>query len=588
MRISAPRSLRRLAALGLAAAPVAALSLLAGRARLAPADFTFVNEGEVQTLDPAAVTGIPEGRVVQSLFEGLVVKDPRTLEPRPGMAESWEVSEDGLLYTFHLRRGARWSNGEEVDAESFLFSFERFLNPETAAKYAYLLWCVRGARDYTNDVDPEGRPRRSLAAVGIRAPDRHTLSIELERPTPYFLDLLGFYPLLPVHRKSLEEARRRWPHTWRQRWLAPENLVTNGPFRIALRRVNDRIRLVKNETYWDADNVAFDTIDVLAVEQDSTALNLYLTGAAQWITRVSTKVVPELLPREDFDPTPYLGSYFYRVNVTRPPLDDPRLRRALWLAIPRETICERILKMGQLPTAGLVPPGVGAYRGAPAAGGSLAEARALLAQAGFGPEGEAPPTIEIHYNTSQAHQQIALVIAEAWRRELGIETKLANQEFRVYLDTQRSLDYDVSRSIWIGDYVDPATFLEIFVGGGENNRTGWAHAEYDRLMEAATVEVDPARRLELLRAAESILTRELPILPIYSYVSQNLVDPRLGGFHPNVLDEHPPKFWYWMDDEELAAKRAAYPRDDRHRPVVSHGPRGGQYAPSRRRAGGGR
>lgn len=554
-----------------------ALSIARG-ARLDEADFTFNNGTEVQTLDPATVTGVPEGRVIRALFEGLVVKHPETLEPVPGVAERWEVSEDGLVYTFHLRKDAKWTNGDVVDADDFMFSFERFLNPLTAAEYAYQLWYVAGAKAYTTEVNEQGGPLNSFGSVGIKKVDDFTLTMELKSPTPYFLDLCGFYPLFPVNRENIEDAQRRFPNSWRHEWLKPENIVTNGPYKVDFRRVNDRIRLVRNDEYWDRDNVAFDSIDVLAIEQDSTMLNLYLTGGANYIDRVNTSVVDDLLPRPDFNPTPYLGSYFYRVNTTKPPFDDARVRRALALTIPRRTIAEKVMKMGQQPAMGFVPPGISGYMNSDMRGGDLEEARQLLAEAGFGPGGKAFPTVEIHYNTSEAHKKIAEVIADEWSRVLGVKAKLLNQEWKVYLDTQSNKDYDVSRSAWIGDYTDPNTFLDMFVTDGENNKTGWGDTRYDELISKAGRELDPARRMELLREAETLLMEELPVLPIYYYVTQNVVDPRLGGFFENIQDEHFPKFWYWMDDEELRTRCESEGWDYSEVLGISHGPSGGLYS----------
>lgn len=579
MRTNAGLALRQLVASLLLLSVLAGAVALTRGAQLEKADFTFNNGTEVQTLDPATVTGVPEGRVLRAIFEGLVVKHPETLAPLPGMAESWGVSPDGLTYTFNLREGALWSNGDEVTADDFTYSFQRFLSPETGAEYAYQLWYVKGARAYSSEINAEGGPANDFASVGIRKLDRYTLEMELEAPTPFFLDLMGFYPLFPVNRRNIEEAQERYPDTWRTEWLKPENLVTNGPYRVAFRRVNDRIRLVKNELYWDRDNIAFDTIDVTAIEKDSTMLNFYLTGEAHYIDRVSNNVVSELMPREDFTPRPYLGTYFYRVNTTKPPFDDERVRRALWLTIPRSTICEKITKMGQVPAAALVPP-MGGYENATAAPGDADEARRLLTEAGYGLGGKPLPTIEIHYNTSEAHRDIAEVIAETWSKELGVSAKLLNQEWKVYLDTQTNMQYDVSRSAWIGDYADPNTFLDMFVTGGGNNKTGWSSADYDRLVREAGQELDTIKRAELLKQAEAILVAELPILPIYYYVTQNVVDPRLGGFFENVQDEHFTKFWYWMDDEELEAKRASYPTDGRHELVRSHGPSEGKYSPN--------
>jgi len=575
------------AALLLAGALFGALSAARGAA-LAPADFVFNNGAEVQTLDPASVAGVPEGRVMRLLYEGLVLSHPETLAPLPGLAERWEGSPDGLVYTFHLRREARWSNGDPLTSADLLWSYERFLHPETAAEYAYHLWCVRGARAFSREVDDEGQPRNTFATVGIHADGPHTLRFELEAPTAYFLEIVAFYAQFPVNRRCIEEAQRRSPRTWRHEWVRPEHLVCNGPYILEERRINDRLRLRKNPHYWNRDEVAFETIDVLAVESYTTMLNMYLTGEVHWIDRVAPTVVQDLMPREDFVPEPYLGTYFYRVNVTRPPFDDPRVRRALALVIPRRAICEKIMKSGQLPTYSLVPEGLPGYervamRHAADPAADRAEAQRLLADAGYGPGGAPLPTVEIHYNTSEAHRDIALVIADAWSRELGLEAKLQNQEWKVYLDTQCNLGFDVSRSAWIGDYADPNTFLDIFLTGGENNRTGWSNPQYDGLLAEAARTVDRAARLALLTRAEAILLEELPILPIFSYSTQNVVSPRLGGFHQNLKDEHYPQFWYWMDDAELAARRATLPDDGQHRRVEARGPGAGLYSPAERR-----
>ncbi|MBI1382772.1 MAG: peptide ABC transporter substrate-binding protein [Planctomycetaceae bacterium] len=571
-------------------------------ARIERADMVFNNSTEISTLDPATVTGVPEGRILRAIFEGLTIKHPETLEALPGMAERWEVSPDGLTYTFHIRRGARWTNGDPVTAHDFVYSWQRFLDPRTAAEYAYQLWYVEGAEAYSTDVGQDGAPRRSFDTVGIRALDEQILEVKLAAPTPFFLQLTAFYPLYPVNRRNLEEAKAQFPDTWQFEWLRPERLVTNGPFRVAERRVNDRIRLVKNEDYWAADEVALRTIDALAIESYMTGLNLYLSGEVDWINLVPASLVPRLLPREDFDPTPYFGSYFFRINTTRPHLADKRIRRALALAIDRRAITDKIVKSGQRPWYSLVPFGMegytpqeldhagkdGALDYAAALTQDQEEAKRIFAELGYGSGGRDFPTIELHYNTSETHRDIAEVVADTWKRVLGVDAKLLNQEWKVYLDTQSNLNFDVSRSAWIGDYIDPNTFLDLFVTGGENNKTGWGDARYDELIEKSKYEVDPAVRRAQLEEAERILMDELPILPIYSYVTQNIVNPRLGGFPGNLLDEQFPRFWYWMDDEELAERRAA--RGDDQERAAAPGPKEGLYSPAemRRRAAGGR
>ncbi len=718
---------RQAVALGLLLGLLGLLLAVTSSARLERADLVINNGSEPASLDPGTVTGVPEGRILRGLFEGLTVKHPRTLEPLPGVALTWELSPDGRVYTFELRPDACWivagtdparfgERGDPLTADDFEWSWKRLLHPLTAAEYAYQLWPVRGARQFTelpidrvyatdraagawlrteagvtrvgltgfrllDAAGPDGRggadavrllvaagdrlrrgapwlalgdtlvpsavdglvrrvqpqPAPTVAAlasepyesgwlveleppangeaqsagfveherfrdevawpgyVGIRAETPTTLVVELAEPTPYFLHLVSFYPLFPVNRRCLEEARERWPDSWEIEWMRPENLVTNGPFRLLERRVNDRLRLVKNPVYWDADRVAMNTIDVLAVEHYGTMLNLFLTGEVDWIDRCAPNLVHRLIQREDFTPRPYLGTYFYRVNVKKPPLDDVRVRRALALTIDRRAITDKIMKKGERPNWALVPHGIPGYtlaelehappgaafeRYEAAFAADVARAKELLAEAGYGPGGKDFPTIEIHYNTSEAHRDVAEVVADGWKRNLRVDAKLLNQEWKVYLDTQRSVDYDVSRSAWIGDYPDPNTFLDIFVTGGENNRTHWGDPRYDALIEEAAVTVDATRRMELLHAAETILMEELPILPVYTYATQNLKKPRLGGFYENVLDEHFPKFFYWMDDAELAERRAAQPPEWERAPAG--GPRQGLYPPAGR------
>ncbi|MFT5734615.1 MAG: oligopeptide transport system substrate-binding protein [Paracoccaceae bacterium] len=578
------RFLRQVLPIALLLGILAAAVYATRGARLVPADFVFNNGTELQTLDPATVTGVPEGRAIRMVFEGLLVSHPESLEPQPGGAESWNVSEDGLTYTFQLRRNAHWSNGDTITAEDFLWSFERFLDPRTAAQYAYMAWYIEGAEAFTTEVE-DGAPKNSFDTVAIKKLDDYTLQFKLNAPTPFFLELMAFYPMFPVSRRNIEDAQAKYPNSWRREWLKPENIVCNGPYTVEFRRVNDRVRFKKNPLYWDADNVAFETVDALAVESYTTALNMYLTGACHWIDVPPANVIQELMPREDFNPIPYLGSYFYRVNVTKPPLDNKLVRQALSLAIPRQAITENVTKAGQVPSFSLVPPGLAGYTGAEMAHGNsyeddLARARELIIEAGYGPGGKKFPTIEVHYNTADAHRDIAIVIADAWAKNLGVNVRLLNQEWKVYLDTQSSLGYDVSRSAWISDYADPNNFIDLFMTGGENNKTGWGNTEYDRLVRAGNNELDSVERMQLMSDAEAILMDEMAIMPIYYYVTQTTYTPRLGGYYPNVKDEHFPKYWYWMNDEELTAKRAAYPNDGRHEEIKAWGPPEGLYAPA--------
>ena len=565
-------------------APAALLALglawaiaLAGKSHLPPADFTFNNNSEVSTLDPALVSTVPEGRILRALCEGLVIRDPKNLSIAPGAAQSWESSPDGRHWIFHLRSRQQWSNGAPLTAADFAFSFQRLLLPQTASPFASFLFAVVGAREFHS-----GRGLQGAAdwnSVGIKTPDALTLEIELEHPHPYFLHLLASTALLPVNMQSLCAMQKRYPTSWSSQWLRPENLVTNGPFTLAARRINDRIRLQKNPRYWDADNVAFQSIDALAVEHWGTSLNLYLTGGCDWLDgSVPTLYVGRMLGREDFQPqtSPYLGLYFYRLNCSVAPLDDVRVRRALSMTINRVEVCEKLLKAGQEPCYTFVPWGkLGSYESPLTQSSGPLIAQRLLTQAGFSQTNPMSP-LTIHYNTAESHRDIAEVIAHTWKMALGIDVGLANQEWKVWLDSQNRLDYQISRSSWIADYPDASSFLGIFTSDNPNNRTGWKNATFDDLMARSERELNPQQRNQLLVSAERILLEEVPAIPIYSYVTQNVVNPRLGGFGNNLLNEQNPKFWYWKDDEELWQDRRR--RMGSRQIVTAPGPKRGLYS----------
>ncbi len=502
------------------------------------ADFSFVNATEVQSLDPQRVSGVPEGRVLRSLFEGLTAPDPKTLIPQPGMAESWRISDDGKTYTFKIRENAKWSDGTRLTSKDFYYSWKRLLIPETAAEYAQLLWYVRGGKDFN-----EGRTK-DFSTVGISAPDNETFVVELEGPVPFFLDLTHFYPLFPVKREIVERFRKNWQK--------PEHIVSNGAFQLQYRSIRDRIRMVKNEHYWDAANVRLQTVDVFAVESSTTALNLYLTGVVDWITDVPQTVMTKLRERNDFNPYPYLGSYFYRVNLKdknpkkRRFLGDRRVRLALSLGLDRKAITEKVTRAGELPGYSVTPPGIEGYDPPRVPKEDAEKGRKLIQKVleEFG--WKEAPTLTILYNTSESHKDIAEVIQSQWSKRLGLDIKLENQEWGSYLVAQNKLDYDVSRSAWIGDYADANTFLDMWLTGGGNNRTGFANPEYDALIDAANRELDRKKRIALLRKAEALLMHELPLIPIYYYVTKNMVRPYVKGFYPNVQDVHPIKD-IWID-----------------------------------------
>jgi oligopeptide transport system substrate-binding protein len=500
------------------------------------ADLVFINGAEPELLDPALATAQSTGRVVYALLEGLTSFNAKA-EPQPGVAERWEVSPDGKVYTFHLREAARWSNGDPVVSEDFVYSWRRVLLPETASEYASQLYPILNAQAFN-----EGK-LRDFSQVGVRALGDRTLEVRLENPTPYFPDLCAFMTYLPVHRSSVERYA-----DWASK---PAHFVGNGAFLFKEWRLFDRVRLVKNPGYWNAAAVALESVDVLPAAKPGTAFNLYSTGQADLMMDkglAPTPLMADLRRRKDFHASPFLGTYFIRFNCRKAPFSDARVRRALGLVIDRQLLVDKITRAGEVPAESFVPPGTG-HGYVPPVGSerNVERARQLLAEAGF-PGGRGFPVFEYLYRgDSDLDRDIAVELQGMFLRELGVRMQLRVQEWTVYLAAQSALDYDLCRSSWVADYNDPNTFLNMFVTGDGNNRTGWSHAAYDARIAEAAREPDRARRFERFREAERILvSEEAPVCPLYFYVGIQFYDPdRLGGIFPNLLDEHPLKFMHW-------------------------------------------
>jgi oligopeptide transport system substrate-binding protein len=493
------------------------------------ADLVILNGAEPESIDPAVVTGQLEGRICYALFEGLLHFD-RFGKPQPGIAESWDFSNEGKTYTFHLRATARWSNGDPVTAKDFLLSWKRILLPETASEYAYLLYHVKNAQPFN-----EGT-LKDFGSVGLTAIDDRTFRVELEAPVPYFLDLCSFATLLPVHLASVEK--------YGDDWIKPDKLVNNGPFLLKEWRLNYRIRLQKNPLYWDASHVALNTIDALPIDNSITAYNFYASKVADLILDkglTPPSLIPELKSRPDFHAAPFLGNYFIRFNVKRKPLDDVRVRQAFAMAIDRERIVQKITQAGEPPAYSFTPPGTASgYQPPKMFGRDVQKARRLLAEAGY-PDGKGFPTVTYLYDSKKLNEDIAVEIQNMLSDALSVHIELQKQEWKVYLNSLSRLDYDFARSSWVGDYNDPNTFIDCFVSGGGNNRTGWSSKEYDDLVAAAAMEADSAKRSQIFQQAEEILLNQgTPICPLYYYVGIQIYDgQKFGGIEPNLLDEHP-------------------------------------------------
>ena len=489
------------------------------------------NGTEPQSLDPQIATGVPEHHVISAVMEGLVLKDRKTLEPRPGVAKTWDISNDGRVYTFYLRENAKWSNGDAHTAHDYVWSWWRALQTTLGNQYAYMLFPIKNAKRYYDGETSD------FSDVGVEAIDNRTLQVTLTNPTPYFLQLLDHYSLFPVHQATIEKFGRADERG--TRWSYEGNLVGNGPYKLEEWKINRHITVTKNPYYWDEANVSINSIVFKPVDNAVTEERMFRAGAlhvtssipADKIAIYQEKSAPELKI------TPYLGTYFYRLNINTPQLQDKRVRRALGMAIDRKQLVDNITKGGQIPAYTMTPPGTMGYFPESTLNFDPEAAKRLLAEAGY-PNGEGFPPIEILYNTNEGHRKIAVALQEMWKNYLNIDIKLLNQEWKVYLATESAGDYQISRGGWIGDYVDPNNFLDMFLCNGGNNRTGWCNEEYDRLiLEVAPSQSSHEQRLKIFQQAETILLEDMPIIPVYTYTSIKLLHPSVRNFDDNILNQ---------------------------------------------------
>lgn len=486
------------------------------------------NGTEVQGLDPHTVTGIPEHRVLGTLFEGLVDVDPGTLEPIPAVAESWTVSEDGRVYTFHLRDSARWSNGDAVTAGDFAYAWQRILTPALASEYGYMLHCIENARAFH-----EGR-LSDFGQVGVKVVDDLTLEVLLEAPTPYFLQMQIHYTWFPVHRPTIERYGRMDERN--SKWTRPGSLVGNGAFVLTRWVPNNIIEVDRNPHYWNAANVQLERIFFYPTDNLLTEERSFRTKRLDITENVPIAKVPVYREKhpEYLQIDPYLGSYYYRINVTRPPMNDARVRRAFAMAVDRKTLVEQVLTGGQRPAGAFTVPDTAGYTCRAQIPYDPVGAQALLGEAGY-PGGRGFPKVELLYNTSENHKLIAEAVQRMWKQTLGVDVALVNQDWKVYLDSQNTLNYDLCRAGWIGDYVDPINYLECFTTGNGNNRTGWSSAEYDRLIQESREALGRHERYELFQEAEALLLAEAPLVPIYYYTRVYLRSTAVKGWKSNLL-----------------------------------------------------
>ena len=487
--------------------------------------------GDPGSLDPHKATTLIESNILDELFEGLVTLDARG-EIIPGTALSWTVDPGGTIYHFKLRGDAKWSNGDKVVPEDFVFAFQRLMAPITGAPYANILYTLKNAERIN-------KGELAVEALGVRALDETTLEIALEKPAPYFISQLAHMTAKPLHRKSIE--------AFGSDFVRPAHMVTNGPFMLKEFTPNDRLVLVKNPYYYDAAHVALDEEIFYSLEDRAAALRRFMAGEIQSYDDVPVEQIAFVRGHlaEAFKVTPNLASYFYAFDTRHKPFDDRRVRQALSMAIDREFLAERIWGGTMDPGYSFVPPGIASY-GAPA---TVAwkdidpferedEAKRLLAEAGFGPGGQ-KLEVEIRFNNSENHRATAVAIADMWKA-LGVETRLlATGATSHYAFLREKPPFDVARSGWFADYPDAQNFLFLGQSGNQAlNVASFTNKTYDRLMHEAQVEASLERRRAILHDAEAILLDEQPFLVLLTYKSRNLVSPKLKGWEDNVRDHH--------------------------------------------------
>jgi oligopeptide transport system substrate-binding protein len=502
------------------------------------------NGSEPQGIDPHIVTGVPEHHILISLCEGLTIPNPNPKGSNgyiPGTAESWSISDDGKEYIFKLNKNAKWSNGDPVTADDFVWSWKRILTASLGSQYPDMLYYLVGAYEYHNgQID-------NFDEVGVKAIDTHTLKINLKNPTPFFIGLLSHYSTWPVHKETV--LKHGDIDDRNGEWTRPGNFVCNGPFQLKTWELNNKIVVEKNPHYYDASMVRLNEIHYYPVSNVMTEDRMFRAGQLHLTSSMPTQKCPiyieEKNPNLKIDP--YMGTYFYRINTENETLSDVRVRKALAYSIDRQLLVDKVTQCGQIPAYSFTPPGSNGYQPSTEIPYDPVLAKQLLAEAGYSSDNPFPK-LEILFNTNEGHRKVALAIQQMWQNELGIEVELVNQDWKVYLSREMVGDFQISRAGWIGDYEDPNTFLDLMRPNRGNNKTGWENMEFDALVEEANTINDQEKRYELLNEAEKILIDNMPIIPLYTYVRVYQLSPDVKGFNPHILDHHHPKFIYLERD----------------------------------------
>lgn len=476
---------------------------------------------EPASLDPAKVVGLPEAQVARDLFEGLVNQGADG-KPEPGVAQSWQTA-DNKRYVFKLRENAKWSNGEPVTAYDFVYSWQRLVDPKTLSPFA---WFAQMAGIANADGIISGKV--PVQKLGVTAPDSHTLVVQLNKPVPFFVNLLANFSLFPVPQKTIEK--------YGNDWTKPENVVGNGAFAMQERVVNEKIVLKPNPYYWDHKNTVLTKVTFIPINQESAATKRYLADDIDITESFPKNMYKKLMkdiPEQVYTPD-QLGTYYYAFNTQKAPLNDVRVRRALSYAIDRQIIAEKVLGTGEKPAYHFTPDVTAGFEPVPLAMQKTTQAernkqaKEWLKEAGYGPK--KPLKLTLLYNTSENHQKIAIAVASMWKKSLGAQVKLTNQEWKTYIDSRNTGKFDVVRASWVGDYNEASTFLSLLTSTHSGNIAKFTSPGYDKLLKMASEETDAAKRNADYVQAEQIIAEQAPIAPIYQYTNGRLIKPWVKGY----------------------------------------------------------
>jgi len=476
------------------------------------------NLAEPKDLDPHVVTAYTDMNVLAALFEGLTVLDEQTSAALPGAADKWDVSADGLTYTFHIRDNATWSNGEKLTSRDFAYAFQRILTPSFASEYAYMLWPIKNAEAFSSG------KLTDFGEVGVSTPDDATLRLVLERPTPYLPTLAAHNSWFPVSRANVEKFGKMDQRG--TAWTRPDNLVCNGPFVLKEWTPNARIVVDKNPKYWDAAQVRLNQIRFFPVESADVEERNFRAGQLHLTFDVPVSKIASYRAQS---PSPLrndalLGMYYLNFNTTKPPLDNPLVRRALSLAIDREAISRTVYENVWPASRAFTPPNCGGYTPRVQVRDNFDEARRLLAEAGY-PGGKGLPSFAIQVLNDIRQPKAAEALQAMWQRELGVKITIEANEQKVWLQNQQSLSHQIGILGWVGDFPDPITFLSLALTGNGNNYSGWSNKQYDQLLDQASLTADPAARFELFQKAEALMLDEAPVAPLVTRSRTFLIHP---------------------------------------------------------------